>query len=433
MAFSSQEETRDSNVPTGRSSRTSITRNVQYRGSSETTQSYQGSISNSSVHTISTATTHEDLLDPLGRGPDRNFPIPNHKSSHSLEKQAFGLRNHSLSTVSSTTSEPKSDCSSSSVEPSTPMQELRSLRLGPSLENEAVSSLLSTPRSSAYSPVTDTGPSSNSNYGVTLSTPLNDLLTKPYGDSRPPATMEISKADKAPTIRPAPFLPSPTDRLDTTSRSRSGTSSVKGKKGVRGFMTDILSPNKRPEITTPHDLVHLTHVGYDPSTSEFTGFPQEWQDWGISKFDQDAKRFAILEIDKLYQEGGDDVRDGMGLAPAQGSSRRLPIPNTAHASFPEEPAPIGAAVRELPNSSIADVGLRSPASKTSNSPVVEPQDHRLLTAPQQQSTTITSSAKTASAIPRRRVKKKDDEANDADIVEVLEQIRKGPDPTWYER
>jgi p21-activated kinase 1 len=61
------------------------------------------------------------------------------------------------------------------------------------------------------------------------------------------------------------------------SRSHSGTFTAKGKKGRLGFMTDFLNSNKRPEITTPHDLVHLTHVSLDSTTGEFTGLPVEWQ------------------------------------------------------------------------------------------------------------------------------------------------------------
>jgi hypothetical protein len=197
MGFSSQAETHDSNTPSNASSHTSTIGNAPYRSSSrETIQSYQESISNSSVHTTSTASTHGDLFGHSGQGPDRDFPIPDHKSSHSLEKRTFGLRNQSLSTVC-TIREPESD--RGSIETSTPEQELRSLSL-PSLENEAVSSLPSTPHSSAQIPVTDPSPSSSSDCGVTLSTPSDDISTNPYSDSQPSATL------RAPVV--APLLPS---------------------------------------------------------------------------------------------------------------------------------------------------------------------------------------------------------------------------------
>ena len=115
MAFLSRKETYDSNTPSDFPSRTSLNGALYHR---TIIQSYRGSISNSSVHTISPATTHEGLLfSPSGQGQYRDSPIPDHKSSHSLEKLTFGLRNESSSTVS-TIHEPEFD--RSSIETSTP-------------------------------------------------------------------------------------------------------------------------------------------------------------------------------------------------------------------------------------------------------------------------------------------------------------------------
>jgi len=123
--------------------------------------------------------------------------------------------------------------------------------------------------------------------------------------------------------------------MGTVSRSRSGTVTAKGKKGMLGFMTDFLNSNKRPELSTPYDPVHLTHVGFNSSTGEFTGLPKEWQqllqDSGISKSDQEKNPLAVMEIVKFYQEGGGDVWDKMGHAPAPGGSQQPPIP---HPAFP---------------------------------------------------------------------------------------------------
>ncbi|KAA1469009.1 Pkinase-domain-containing protein [Dentipellis sp. KUC8613] len=114
--------------------------------------------------------------------------------------------------------------------------------------------------------------------------------------------------------------PIPPERPSTGSRSRSATLSAKGKKGMLGFMSDFLNSSKRPEISTPYDPVHLTHVGFNSSTGEFTGLPKEWQqllqDSGISKSEQEKNPLAVMEIVKFYQEGGGDVWDKMGHAPA---------------------------------------------------------------------------------------------------------------------
>ncbi|KIK61742.1 hypothetical protein GYMLUDRAFT_73249 [Collybiopsis luxurians FD-317 M1] len=95
-------------------------------------------------------------------------------------------------------------------------------------------------------------------------------------------------------------------------RSRSSTQS-KTKKSVLGF---IFNSTKRPEISTPYDPVHLTHVGFNSSTGEFTGLPKEWQqllqESGISKSDQEKNPQAVMEIVKFYQEGHGDVWDKLG-------------------------------------------------------------------------------------------------------------------------
>lgn len=98
-------------------------------------------------------------------------------------------------------------------------------------------------------------------------------------------------------------------------RSRSSTTTTKSKKGVLGFMS-VFNPTKRPEISTPYDPVHLTHVGFNSSTGEFTGLPKEWQqllqESGISRSDQEKNPQAVMEIVKFYQEGHGDVWDKLG-------------------------------------------------------------------------------------------------------------------------
>ncbi|KAK7686261.1 hypothetical protein QCA50_010481 [Cerrena zonata] len=106
-----------------------------------------------------------------------------------------------------------------------------------------------------------------------------------------------------------------------TNRSRSSTA-VKSKKGMFNFMSDFLNTSKRPEISTPYDPVHLTHVGFNSSTGEFTGLPKEWQqllqESGISKSEQEKNPQAVMEIVKFYQEGRGDtsVWDKMGAIAA---------------------------------------------------------------------------------------------------------------------
>ena len=99
-------------------------------------------------------------------------------------------------------------------------------------------------------------------------------------------------------------------------------------------MSEFLNQSKRPEISTPYDPVHLTHVGFNSSTGEFTGLPKEWQqllqESGISKQDQEKNPLAVMEIVKFYQEGHGDVWDKMGQLDSptyDGGNKALPEEN----------------------------------------------------------------------------------------------------------
>ncbi|KAI0343275.1 Pkinase-domain-containing protein [Trametopsis cervina] len=126
--------------------------------------------------------------------------------------------------------------------------------------------------------------------------------------------MPAVPTDMNPSITPPQGAPS--------IRSRSGTQSTKSKKGVFNFMSDLLNTSKKIEISTPYDPVHLTHVGFNSSTGEFTGLPKEWQqllqESGISKLEQEKNPQAVMEIVKFYQEGRGEgsVWDKMGTIPA---------------------------------------------------------------------------------------------------------------------
>ena len=137
------------------------------------------------------------------------------------------------------------------------------------------------------------------------------------GDDLPSSHPMLNPIVNSPST---PQLPSSFTTNGTgTTRARSGTV-TKGKKGMLGFMSDLLGSNKRVEISTPYDPVHLTHVGFNTSTGEFTGLPKEWQqllqESGISRTEQEKNPEAVMEIVKFYQEGGGggDVWDKMGSA-----------------------------------------------------------------------------------------------------------------------
>lgn len=133
-------------------------------------------------------------------------------------------------------------------------------------------------------------------------------------------------------------------------RNRSSTTS-KGKKSVLGF---IFNSSKRPEISTPYDPVHLTHVGFNSSTGEFTGLPKEWQqllqESGISRSEQEKNPQAVMEIVKFYQEGHGDVWDKLGAigkSSSDGSYGVPPLPPKASDEGFQHPVCIFNSLRAL--------------------------------------------------------------------------------------
>ena len=162
-----------------------------------------------------------------------------------------------------------------------------------------------------------------------ISTPVigstHDFLSLSTTADPAPPIEEEDPPSSHPVLNPivnspsTPQLPSSFTTNGTgTTRARSGTVN-KGKKGMLGFVSDLLGSNKRVEISTPYDPVHLTHVGFNTSTGEFTGLPKEWQqllqESGISRTEQEKNPEAVMEIVKFYQEGGGgDVWDKMGGA-----------------------------------------------------------------------------------------------------------------------
>jgi len=130
-------------------------------------------------------------------------------------------------------------------------------------------------------------------------------------------------------------------------------------KTVFGGLADFFTNQKKMEISTPYDPVHLTHVGFNVDTGEFTGLPKEWQqllqDSGISKQEQLAHPQAVVDIVAFYQEStkketvkpgaeDDDVWEkfggtnhqfgGAATSTSNGEKGREPLGYAAHLTQP---------------------------------------------------------------------------------------------------
>ena len=125
--------------------------------------------------------------------------------------------------------------------------------------------------------------------------------------------------------------------------------------GLVHSMSDVfVVPSKKPEISTPYDPVHLTHVGFNTLTGEFTGLPREWQillqQSGISRQDQEKNPQAVMDIVAFYQDATQEAPPGSEhdhvwtKFNANVLPRPPPAPQTAPAppAGPPAPAPVPA-------------------------------------------------------------------------------------------
>ncbi|KAK3673941.1 signal transducing kinase of the PAK [Recurvomyces mirabilis] len=130
---------------------------------------------------------------------------------------------------------------------------------------------------------------------------------------------------------------------------------LKKKSGFSSFFN--LSSPRRPAISAPENPVHVTHVGYDQETGEFTGLPKEWQRTlqanGITEQEQKKNPQAIIDVVTFYNENNDRGSDDyayhkfdhahaadspqMGLAP-QGVSPGGVSPGGAYGQVLSPPA-----------------------------------------------------------------------------------------------
>ncbi|KAK4683767.1 hypothetical protein P7C73_g6462, partial [Tremellales sp. Uapishka_1] len=89
-------------------------------------------------------------------------------------------------------------------------------------------------------------------------------------------------------------------------RNRSGTGkSSRDKKSVFGVLSELLNTSKPPVISTPYDPIHLTHVGFDYNSGQYTGMPQEWKELldenGITRTEQEENPDKVLAVVQYFQ------------------------------------------------------------------------------------------------------------------------------------
>lgn len=252
-----------------------------------------------------------------GSGSDSvNRPIDPYTTRPAAQRSSYiagSYRNYASAGPSNSASSPISPAGAG-AKPSGPLSPMRSPQnpSGPSGSSSAFSAKPLPQRSLTADFDRHTGASASSS-SPPLSAPLTGIQSmslSPHagGDDFPSSPLSGSS--------PGAYNPSGTQSQivqPSSSRAR-GESNAGGRNTFKsvfgGFvnsMSDVFSQQtKKVEISTPYDPVHLTHVGFNSDTGEFTGLPREWQqllqDSGISRQDQEANPQAVMDIVAFYQD-----------------------------------------------------------------------------------------------------------------------------------
>ncbi|KAJ3082551.1 signal transducing kinase of the PAK [Quaeritorhiza haematococci] len=120
------------------------------------------------------------------------------------------------------------------------------------------------------------------------------------------------------TLIPSSTAQSLATPATVTSADKDQNKAINVKSFLNNFVNSVqgmFSQENRMEISSPYNPVHLTHVGYNQETGEFTGLPKEWQvlltEAGITKQEQQQHAQAIMDIMGFYSEtsGGTKLND----------------------------------------------------------------------------------------------------------------------------
>lgn len=158
------------------------------------------------------------------------------------------------------------------------------------------------------------------------------------------------------------------DARKVTPRSTSRSSKVKGafQNFVNNFRDKPVNGRSGALISSPYNAKHVTHVGFDSSTGQFTGMPQEWttilKNSGITQAEVKKNPQGVADVLNFIseEETVDHVWEKFGRAgtsPANGKSLASPFLGSSDFNpTPQRSAP-RAPLRQL---SLRSKGPRSP-------------------------------------------------------------------------
>ncbi|KAL7900161.1 kinase-like domain-containing protein [Trichoderma sp. SZMC 28014] len=156
-----------------------------------------------------------------------------------------------------------------------------------------------------------------------------------YGGAMDPTALEKTTAARvadAGLMSPKRFSDEAKDSKPTTSRKKSGFS---------GFVNSLVGSQRKPVISAPENPVHVTHVGYDSTTGQFTGLPKEWQrlinESGISEKERRENPQTMIDVLTFYKETTERPPEDQSLEKfhnAAADSRQYAVSPTSPNTYP---------------------------------------------------------------------------------------------------
>ncbi|KAK3295168.1 uncharacterized protein B0H64DRAFT_394441 [Chaetomium fimeti] len=177
--------------------------------------------------------------------------------------------------------------------------------------------------------------------------PRADPGTRTMGYSPPPLRQSATyPAGDLPILNEKGGPPKPDSaglhkRYSDESKESKIPSMLRKKSGFSGFMNSLVGSPKKPLISAPENPVHVTHVGYDSTTGQFTGLPKEWQrlinESGITEKDTREHPQILVDVLTFYKETQEKPQEDQQLekfhdARADYRGLSTPSPATAHPS-----------------------------------------------------------------------------------------------------
>ncbi|GAA5803317.1 kinase-like domain-containing protein [Helicostylum pulchrum] len=154
---------------------------------------------------------------------------------------------------------------------------------------------------------------------------LPKLVTSNLADSSQDKPLSASRLGSPLTMSNVNNRPPLNNNDSTKSRERTKFKGVITK--FMGNFNEFLSSNnngshshkniqqKPMDISTPYNTVHVTHVGFDPNTGEFTGLPKEWTilltQSGITKQEQENNPQAVIHAIEFFQGATQESMDNV--------------------------------------------------------------------------------------------------------------------------